>query len=68
MQMKWWGWLVIAVMGPVMWGGIIVLLDSLDIISSSNWRDVFIGGVIIIVAGCIAIPLVQKARKKHEDG
>ena len=62
--MKWWGWLVIAIGGSIMWTGLAVILGGLDWIDrDGDVRAAIAGGVILICSGCVVIPLVQKAIK-----
>ena len=62
--MKWWGWLVIAIGGSIMWIGLAVILGGLDWIDSGrDTRLTALGGVILICSGCVVIPLVHKAIK-----
>ncbi len=65
--MKWWGWLVIAIGGSIMWSGLTIILYAIDWIDYTNDEAAVVGGVIIICSGCAVIPLVQKAIKAAKE-
>ena len=73
--MKWWGWLVIAIGGSIMWSGLVAILEAIfvPIADRSLWRhytsseEAVVGGVITICSGCVIIPLVQKAIKAAKE-
>ena len=62
--MKWWGWLVIAVVGPIMWVRLLVARDTVGWVEN----DTIFGGIIFIWGCCIVIPLVQKVIKAAKRG
>ena len=64
MQMKWWGWLTIAISGSIVWVGISLIAESLGM----RGARFPLGGIIIICTVCVALPLVFKAIKSAEDG
>lgn len=69
--MKWWGWLAIAIFGPVVWAGLIAFLHSvqwLNILGKENAIGAVGGGVVIIWGCCVAIPFVQKAIRAAKRG
>ncbi len=67
--MKWWGWLVAGVAATVIFFGLLAMLDGLDVLklSKSGFIAVFIGGLLIIWATCIAVPLGLKAIKRTKE-
>ena len=65
MKIKWWRWPTIAVSGSIVWLGIVLIADGLDWVSRSS-QIFFVGGVIVICAVCVALPLVFKAIKSGE--
>ncbi len=69
--MKWWGWLVIAIGGSIMWSGVAFVLVAFGSDFEADNEVIFLvmmGGVILICSGCVVIPLVQKAiRAAKED-
>ena len=67
-SMKWWGWLTIAISGTIAWTGIGLIFKGLRWRPFGDGEAVYIGGIIIILAVCAALPLIFKAIKSAEDG
>ena len=65
--MKWWGWLVTAVGGSIMWGGLVLILIAADTIRDFHADELFTGGIFIICTLCVVVPLVQKAIKAAKE-
>ncbi len=66
--MKWWGWLVIAIGGSIMWIGLALILGGLGWMDSGRAARLGLaGGVILICSGCVVIPLIQKAIKAAKE-
>ena len=61
--MKWWGWLVITIGGSIMWAGLVLIMVSLNWISTRNDEKAVLGGIMLICALCVVIPLLKKAIK-----
>ena len=66
--MKWWGWLVAGVAATVIFVGLLTMLDGLDVLnlSKSGFIAVFIGGLLIIWATCIAVAAGVEGHQAHE--
>ncbi len=64
--MKWWGWLAIAIVGPIMWGAVATILEEVGWFPGESLETV-IAGAVLIWGCCIVIPLVQKAIKAAKE-
>lgn len=62
--MRWWGWLVIAVALSIAWAGFCSVGAALDWWFGDDELNAIYGGWVAIWAGTVAIPLVQRARKR----
>jgi hypothetical protein len=64
--MKWWGWLTIAVIGPLIWIAVLAALESLSflVFTEAQILQAIASGAILIWLCCISAALVQKARRK----
>ena len=60
--MKWWGWLVIAIGGTIMWVAVGSILHNVGWFPRKS-LETLIAGAVLICGCCIVIPLVQKAIK-----
>ncbi len=66
LNMKWTGWLVTAIAGCAIWWGIILIFSAFSVLSKSSRDLAFGGGVIIIVALSIAIPVILGIIRKAQ--
>ncbi len=60
-----WGWLAAGLAATLIFFGLLLMLSGLDVLEldKSGFFAVFIGGLLIIWATCIAAPLLLKAIK-----
>ena len=67
LDMKWTGWLVTAIAGCVVWYGVVVVLDAFGAIKSYTNELAFLGGWLVVITLCIAIPNIRRIIRKGQD-